>query len=132
MNLVPSVSDRLCCCKTRSNRNIGKRPEGGKRHAPSGFVLALLSAVTINNPVAAQFQQTTPVTINQRIQEAVERNLSLLATMEYSHWADDASLVDFLDARRAFNDTMQGYNEARADYARSLYLIDSTTGKEAW
>jgi len=27
---------------------------------------------------------------------------------------------------------MQGYNEARAEYARSLYLIDSTGGKEAW
>jgi outer membrane protein TolC len=128
MNLVPSVSDRLCCCKTRSNRNIGKRLEGGKRHAPSGFVLALLLAVIINNPVAAQVKQTTPVTINQRVREAVERNLSLLAKrydlsvaeIEYSYRAGEASLVEFLDAQRAFNDTMQGYNEARAEYARSL------------
>ena len=29
----------------------------------------------------------------------------------------------------AFNDTMQAYNEARADYARSLYLIDSVSGR---
>jgi hypothetical protein len=39
--------------------------------------------------------------------------------------------VEFLDAQRAFNDTMQGYNEARAEYARGLYLIDSVTGKDA-
>ena len=32
-------------------------------------------------------------------------------------------------AQRAFNDTMQSYNDAQADYARSLYLIDSTIGK---
>jgi cobalt-zinc-cadmium efflux system outer membrane protein len=37
--------------------------------------------------------------------------------------------VDFLDAQRAFNDTMQSYNNARADYARSLYTIDAVSGK---
>jgi hypothetical protein len=132
MNLVPSVSDRLCRCKTRSNRNIGKRLEGGKRHAPSGFVLALLLAVIINNPAAAQFQQTTPVTINQSVQEAVEKNLNLMVSTEYSRRAGEASPVEFLDAQRAFNDTTQRYNEARAEYARSLYPIDSTAGKEAW
>ena len=36
---------------------------------------------------------------------------------------------ELLDAQRAFNDTMQSYNEARAEYARSLYLIDSISGK---
>ena len=41
----------------------------------------------------------------------------------------EASFVEFLDAVRAFNDTMQSYNEARADYARSLYTLDSIAGK---
>jgi cobalt-zinc-cadmium efflux system outer membrane protein len=35
--------------------------------------------------------------------------------------------VEFLDAQRAFNDVMQSYNEARANFARSLYLIDAVT-----
>ena len=52
--------------------------------------------------------------------------------MEYSYRAGEASLIEFLDAQRAFNDTMQGYNEARAEFARGLYLIDSVTGKESW
>jgi cobalt-zinc-cadmium efflux system outer membrane protein len=39
--------------------------------------------------------------------------------------------VEFLDAQRAFNETAQSYNEARAEYARSLYLIDSVSGGEA-
>ena len=36
-------------------------------------------------------------------------------TTEYSYRAGEASFVEFLDAVRAFNDTMQSYNEARAE-----------------
>jgi outer membrane protein, heavy metal efflux system len=50
-------------------------------------------------------------------------------TMEYSYRRGEASLVEFLDAQRAFNDTRQSYNDARADFARSLYTIDSISGK---
>lgn len=49
---------------------------------------------------------------------------------EYSYRRGEASLIEFLDAQRAFNDTMQSYNQARADYARSLYLLDSATGQQ--
>ena len=41
----------------------------------------------------------------------------------------EATLVEFLDAQRAFNDTIQSYNDARADYARSLYQLDSVSGE---
>ena len=47
---------------------------------------------------------------------------------EYSYKRGDISFVDFLDAVRAYNDTMQGYNDARAEYARSLYGLDAATG----
>jgi cobalt-zinc-cadmium efflux system outer membrane protein len=47
---------------------------------------------------------------------------------EYSYRRGEASLIEFLDAVRAFNDTMQSYNEARADFARSLYTLDSIGG----
>jgi outer membrane protein, heavy metal efflux system len=50
-------------------------------------------------------------------------------TMEYSYRRGEASLVEFLDAQRAFNDAQQSYQDARADYARSLYLMDSISGK---
>lgn len=49
---------------------------------------------------------------------------------EFSYSRGDATLLELLDAQRAFNETMQAYNEARAEYARSLYLLDSATGKE--
>jgi len=47
---------------------------------------------------------------------------------EYSYRRGEASLVEFLDAQRAFNDAMQTFNEASASYARSLYLIDTVSG----
>jgi cobalt-zinc-cadmium efflux system outer membrane protein len=50
------------------------------------------------------------------------------ATTEYSYRRGEASFVELLDAVRAFNETMQSYNEARAEYARSLYTLDSATG----
>jgi outer membrane protein, heavy metal efflux system len=53
----------------------------------------------------------------------------VLSAMESSYRRGDASFVDFLDARRACIETTQSYNEARAEYARSLYLIDATIGR---
>jgi cobalt-zinc-cadmium efflux system outer membrane protein len=66
--------------------------------------------------------------------ESIERDLldqarDVRDTMEYSYRRGEASLVEFLDAQRAFNDARQSYNDARADYARSLYTIDSISGK---
>lgn len=48
---------------------------------------------------------------------------------EYAYKRGQSSLLELLDAQRAFNETMQGYIEARAEYARALYLIDSVSGK---
>ena len=47
---------------------------------------------------------------------------------EYSYKRGEISFVDFLDAVHAYNDTMQSYNDARAEYARSLYGLDAATG----
>jgi cobalt-zinc-cadmium efflux system outer membrane protein len=66
--------------------------------------------------------------------ESIEHDLldqarEVRITMEYSYRRGEASLVEFLDAQRAFNDARQSYNDARADFARSLYTIDSVSGK---
>jgi cobalt-zinc-cadmium efflux system outer membrane protein len=47
---------------------------------------------------------------------------------EYAYRRSEASLLEFLDAQRAFNETMQAYYEARAEYAKSLYLLESSAG----
>ncbi len=50
-------------------------------------------------------------------------------TTEYSYRRGEASLVEFLDAQRTYNDTVQSYNDARGDYARGLYLLEAVTAK---
>jgi cobalt-zinc-cadmium efflux system outer membrane protein len=60
--------------------------------------------------------------------DMLARARSVRDTTEYSYKRGEASLVEFLDAQRAFNEAMQTFNEAKANYARSLYLIDTVSG----
>jgi outer membrane protein, heavy metal efflux system len=55
----------------------------------------------------------------------LKQTCPVLDTKETFYRRGEASFVDFLDARRACNETTQSYNEARAEYARSIYLIDA-------
>ena len=48
---------------------------------------------------------------------------------QYSYTRGEATLIEFLDAQRAYNETIQTYNEARAEYARNLFQIDSAQGR---
>src|SRR6266568_2945008 len=85
----------------------------------------------INTEVQNAYQQYATA---KDLLESFEKDMLAQArdvreTTVYSYRRGEASFVELLDAQRAFNDTMQGYNEARAEYARSLYLIDSISGK---
>jgi len=85
----------------------------------------------IGSELEAAFSEYTAA---RRIVERIETDMLAQArdvrtTMEYSYRRGEASFVEFLDAVRAFNDTTQSYNEARADYARSLYELDAISGK---
>ena len=76
----------------------------------------------------------TEYTSARRIVERIETDMLAQArdvrtTMEYSYRRGEASLVEFLDAVRAFNDTHAATTRARADYARSLYALDAISGQ---
>lgn len=71
--------------------------------------------------------------VTRTLLEGIESNMLARArgvrdTTEYSYKRGEASLVEYLDAQRAFNDAMKAFNDARADYARSLYRIETVTG----
>ena len=85
---------------------------------------------SINNEVEKAYRQYS---VSRQLLTDVETNMlararSVRDTTEYSYRRGEATLVEFLDAQRAFNDTMQTFNDARASYARSLYLIDTVSG----
>jgi len=49
------------------------------------------------------------------------------AATDYAYRRGDASLIELLDAQRAFDDTLRSYTDARAQYARSAYALDAFT-----
>ena len=51
-------------------------------------------------------------------------------TTAYVYRAGASSLVDVLDAQRAFNETMSAYYGAQADYRRAVSKLESVVGQE--
>ncbi len=51
-------------------------------------------------------------------------------TTTYVYQAGAGSLLDVLDAQRAFNDTMSSYYTAQADYRRAVSRLTSVAGEE--
>jgi cobalt-zinc-cadmium efflux system outer membrane protein len=61
--------------------------------------------------------------------DMLKQSRQVLDTMEFSYKRGDAGFIDFIEAQRACNGTIQSYNEARAEHARTLFLIDATIGR---
>jgi cobalt-zinc-cadmium efflux system outer membrane protein len=86
---------------------------------------------SIDNEVETAYQQFSS---SRDLLSEIEKNMlnearDVRQITEYSYRRGEASLLELLDAQRAFNDAMQTYNDARADFARSLYLLDSASGR---
>src|SRR5262245_52011713 len=115
------------------NRNQGEIARAGRERQQIEARTRALEAGMRGELDAAWQSYDTARSLLTRIEgEMLDKARRVLASREYSYRAGEASLIELLDAQRAFNETMQGYNEARAEYARGLYLIDSVTGKDAW
>ena len=65
-----------------------------------------------------------------RVGQGMRRDATEVRTaLEYAYERGEATLVELLDAQRAFNDTMESQLTAQADLARSLNLLDAVVGK---
>lgn len=60
----------------------------------------------------------------------VEEARAVRETTDYTYRRGEVTMMVFLDAQRAFNETMQARNEARAEYARSFFLLRAAVGEE--
>jgi cobalt-zinc-cadmium efflux system outer membrane protein len=111
------------------NRNQGEIARAQREIVQAGARTAALEA-SIAADVEKAYRQYT---VSRQLLESVESQMlakakSVRDTTEYSYKRGEASLIEYLDAQRAFNDAMQTFNDARAAYARSLYLLDSASG----
>lgn len=112
------------------NRNQGEIERARQEQRQLAARIRALEAEVRNELSTAWRQYDAAQTLLKRIEsDMLAQARRVLDTMEYSYRSGAASLVEFLDAQRAFNDTMQSYTDSRGEYARSLYLIDSVTGR---
>jgi cobalt-zinc-cadmium efflux system outer membrane protein len=79
--------------------------------------------------VAWKQYQTAKRLMERYEQDLLKRARDVRQITEFSYRRGEASFLELLDAQRVFNETMQGYNESRADLARSLYVLDAASGK---
>lgn len=112
------------------NRNQGEIQRAHKEEKQIEARIQAVRADILNEVENAYQQFQTSKDLLASIETGMlQQARQVKETTEYSYRRGEASFVELLDAQRAFNDTMQSYNEARAEFARSLYLIDSITGK---
>ncbi len=111
------------------NKNQGEILRAKREISQAGAQKEALEA-----SIAAEVEQALrQYTVSRQLLTNVETDILVKAKSvrditEYSYRLGEASLVEFLDAQRAFNDATQTFNDARASYARSLYLIDTVSG----
>ncbi|MBI3679280.1 MAG: TolC family protein [Acidobacteria bacterium] len=110
------------------NRNQGEIARSQREIDQAAAQIRALEA-RVNGEVTSTWHQyfTSRGLLEDIEQKMLAKARSVRQTTEYSYRRGEATLVEFLDAQRAFNDVTQSYNEARANYARSLYLLDSVT-----
>ena len=112
------------------NRNQGEIQRARQEQRQIEARIQALRSEILNEVENAYQQWQTSKDLLASIETGMlEQARQVRETTEYSYRRGEASFVELLDAQRAFNDTVQSYNEARADFAKSLYLIDSITGK---
>lgn len=112
------------------NRNQGEIARANQeRMQAEARQHALVAAITNEVQIAYQQYSISRDSLSEIQHQMLGRAREVRDTTEYSYKRGEASLVEFLDAQRAYNDTIQTYNEAQADFARSLYSIQSATGE---
>ena len=112
------------------NRNQGEIERARKEQEQILARIRAAQADVQNEVRNAWVQYTTSRGLLENIEhDLLDQAREVRTTMEYSYRRGEASLVEFLDAQRAFNDARQSANDARADFARSLYTIDAVSGK---
>jgi outer membrane protein, heavy metal efflux system len=112
------------------NRNQGEVARAQVQQQQLGTKVQALEHDIASEVANAYAQYAT----TREIVDTIERQMLTQArevrtTTEYAYRRGEASFIELLDAVRTFNETMQSYNEARADYARSLYTLDAMSGK---
>jgi cobalt-zinc-cadmium efflux system outer membrane protein len=111
------------------NRNQGEIARVQREHDQIvARIKELETTIAADVDDARQQFETAKATLATIEGEMLQQAREVRASTEYAYRRGDATFIEFLDAQRAFNDTMQAYNEGRAEYARSVFIMQSAIG----
>lgn len=111
------------------NRNQGEIERARREQSQAEARLRALQATIENDVQTAWLQyQSARESLRRVEQTTLSKATDVRDIIDRAYRRGGASFLDFLDAQRAYNDTVQIRNAASADYAKSLYAIDAATG----
>jgi len=111
------------------NRNQGEIERARKEQSQSEARIRAIQATIENEVETAYLQYRTARESLRRVEETMlAKATDVRQITERAYRRGGATFLDFLDAQRAYNDTVQLRNTALAEFARSLYSIDGVTG----
>jgi outer membrane protein, heavy metal efflux system len=113
------------------NRNEGEIARAGAERDQTSRQIAATRAQILSD-VELAFHEYA---VTRDLLGAIERDLIQPATSArdisaYTYRAGGSSLVELLDAQRAFNDTMQSYLDAQASLRRAAARLNAAVGTE--
>jgi cobalt-zinc-cadmium efflux system outer membrane protein len=111
------------------NRNQGEIARAQQeRLQVQAKIRALEMAIGNEIDIAWLEYQNARTTLSRIEESLLGRAKDVRSVTEYSYKRGEATFLEFLDAQRAYNETVQAHNEARGQFARSLYGIDAAVG----
>ncbi|MCX6589988.1 MAG: TolC family protein [Acidobacteria bacterium] len=111
------------------NRNKGEIERASQERLQAQMRVRAIEAEIAGEAQNAFVRFTTAKQLLTNIEtRMLDRAQRVRQTIDYSYRRGEASFIELLDAQRALSETRLSHNEARAEYSKSLYLIESITG----
>ena len=111
------------------NRNQGEIQRARQEQAQAEARIRALQAIIENEVETAYLQYRTARESLHRVEQTMlAKATDVRQITERAYRRGGATFLDFLDAQKAYIDTVQLRNTASADFAKSLYTIDAATG----
>ena len=112
----------------RNQGNVARaREEGGQADTR---VRQLEQDIAVDVDLAAAQYAAADAALRMVEGDMLVQARDMRAITDYAYRRGEATLIEFLDAQRAYNETMQAWNDARAEYARSVFLVRAAVGED--
>lgn len=111
-------------------RNQGEIERARQEQRQAELRIRQLEAVIAGEVDVAYEQAATALELLKNIEgEMMAQAQEVRRVTEFSYRRGHVTLLELLDAQQAYNETVMGFIEARAAYARTLYGLDSVAGR---